>query len=325
MLQVVVSLLVILYSFPGFAQYYQDGNVPAFLRNEAAQNQPFDQPLNQQQFQPQSFQGGSQPAFLQAEQEQQQQLQIQANQQENTLNYQSADPNSETFTLPPSDVQQNSSDEPAFLQQEKVEKTQDNNNQTPTETNSETSSVSQSNNEDENVIRINFSDDEYKPEEEITEVKEGDKQEENNNQEISEPAELAEGDKISDEDHKQLKEKQESENIEKAAVLAPEKTSRNLIRINYDKNKVALADNDKSALNAVVAMLKADKNKKIRIKSFTSADFFNNDYRRIGLQRVINIRDYLMKQGVNFSQTEVKVYGSEKNKEGLDYIDIDKI
>lgn len=318
MLQIIGSLLIILSSTSAFAQYYQDGNVPAFLRNEAAQNQ---------QFQPQSFQGSSTPAFLQAEQEQQQQLQMQAAGQENTLNYQSADPNSASYILPPSNIQ-NTGDEPAFLQQEKTEQVQENNTTNPTALAEDTEQAvsNQNQNEDENVIRINFSEDEYKPEEEVTEVKkEQTETAEKPQEEATEAAELAEGAKLTEEEQKAIKDKKESENIDKAAILEPEKAVKNLVRINYDKNKIALADNDKSALNSIVAMLKADKNKKIRIKSFTSSDDFNNDYKRIGLQRVINIRDYLMKQGVNFSQTEVKVYGSEKNKEALDYIDIDKI
>jgi outer membrane protein OmpA-like peptidoglycan-associated protein len=328
MLQVAILLLVLLFSKPSLAQYYQDGNVPAFLRDEAAQNQLGAQ----QQFQPQSFQGGSQPAFLQAEQEQQ--LQIQAQQQENTLNYQSADPNSVSYTLPPT-TQENPSEQPDFLQQEKVEQAATPSTNADVATSTEPSNTAQATTEEnknpnENVIRINFSDDEYKPEEEVTEVKkEQPKENETVSQQVqeenTESTELAEGAKLTEEEQKALKEKKEAENIEKAAVEEPKKKETNIIRINYDKAKTELADNDKSALNAVIAMLKSDKNKKIRIKSYTSSDDFNNDFRRVGLQRVINIRDYLMKQGVNFSQTEVKVYGSEKNKEGLDYIDIDKI
>ncbi len=322
MLQIIFFIIILLFSSNSFAQTYQQGQVPAFLQNEASQN-----PVQQT---------GSSPAFLQKEQEEQlymQQLQLQQ-QQQNQYNYQSADPNNSSgaVTLPPAAYQPAPGDTPAFVIQE-----QNQAGQPPAAAEQSTLKTNQK----EDIIQINFSDEQYKPEQDEvtplnteqatqynTEIQQSGQVEAAPTTELQEGARF-EGEKPqttqqneqTKQQQLQAKEKQVTEN----AIPEPEKTTTNMLRIQYSKEAIELAEKDKKTLLSTVILLKQNKQQKILIKSYTSSRDSGADARRIGLMRVISIRDYLMKQGIDFSRTEVKVMEPGLNKEDLDYIDIDKI
>jgi outer membrane protein OmpA-like peptidoglycan-associated protein len=358
MLQVIFILLILIFSSDSFAQSYQPGQVPAFLQNEAVQNnqppaslhggmpgamnqgQPVAQPIQQQQPQAQYYQPGQAPvpAFLQQEQQQQQlqeqqqyQQQMQQIQQQPQYNYQSADPNSSQFTLPPAVYQPAPGEVPAFVNQE----------QNPQATATDDQPLKT--NEKEDTIEINFSDDQYKAGEEVTplnkeqaiqyntEIKE-------NTEDAVPTTEIPEGAKFEGENPQLpangtekavLNENQENalkeESAAKAAIPEPARTESNVLRISFPKDDTELSDKDKSGLISVVRLLKINKSNKVILKAYTSPRDLGLSADKIGLMRVISIRDFLMKQGVDFSQTEVRVLNTPKNIGDLDYIDIDKI
>lgn len=340
MLQIILTLTIFFVSTSVSAQNYQDGqNVPAFLRDEATKNQYGNYQIQYQQYQEnsQNQQGNKEPAFLKMEKQQQIQYQQQLQQiqtKQSQYQYQSADPSSGSFTLPPATYQAAPGDKPYFLiQQDENKNIQTQNINVPTV----------KTNKKEDVIQINFSDDQYKSEEEVTplnkeqatqynsevdqnteseavssELKEGEKFETDTNQ-------LQKTEVVNSEPDTNQKAKQEEQNEIKTVVPEPNKSHDNILRISYNKDDIDLKDDDKKAIINAANLLKQNKSLKILLKSFVSSRGSKSDANKIGLLRVINIRDYLMRQGVDFSRTEVKIIEPELNKEELDYIDIDKI
>ena len=334
MLQIIFTLIILLFSSSSFAQSYQQGDVPAFLRNEAQQNRNYQQPQQQQ------VQDGSVPAFLQKESEEQQmyQQQMQQLQQQSPFNYQSADPNSTSYTLPPAVYQPAPGDTPAFLLQQ-----QQQGQEVQPQPEQEQNFNSQ---RKEDTIQINFSDDQYKAEEEVTPLNKEEAKEYNKEvkqQEGAAATEIPEGAKFVGDvnpsqpaeqviqpqtttEEKPLEEGIVAEKqIATQAVPEPVKAEQNLIRISYAQEVTELSEKDKTSLLTVVRLLKSNKSQKVVLKANTSERDVGVSADKIGLMRVISIRDFLMKQGVDFSQTEVRVENSNRNKENLDYIDIDKI
>ncbi len=243
-----------------------------------------------------------------------------------------ANNSSGAVTLPPAAYQPAPGDTPAFVIQE-----QNQAGQPPAAAEQSTLKTNQK----EDIIQINFSDEQYKPEQDEvtplnteqatqynTEIQQSGQVEAAPTTELQEGARF-EGEKPqttqqneqTKQQQLQAKEKQVTEN----AIPEPEKTTTNMLRIQYSKEAIELAEKDKKTLLSTVILLKQNKQQKILIKSYTSSRDSGADARRIGLMRVISIRDYLMKQGIDFSRTEVKVMEPGLNKEDLDYIDIDKI
>ncbi len=332
MLRIAVVLFLLTLSLNSYAQ-----EVPAFLRAEAQQNP---------QTLPASMQGGnnpgSEPAFLQQErleqQQQQQQYQQQLQQinaQQNQYQYQSAAPDATTTNvMPPAIYQPAPGDVPAFMQQEQQQiQAQQQQQQMPqqTEPASMQNQADIKTNQKEDVIQINFSDDQYKQEDEVTPLNSDQAKQYNtqvqqqNAPEKNPTTELKEGAVYTPPENTARKQDEKAALAAKNTVPEPEKATTNLLRINFNKDEKELSDADKKALLSTVMSLKTDKTQRILIKSYTSNRETGADTRRIGLLRVINIRDYLMKQGIDFSRTDVNIVGPELNKEDLDYIDIDKI
>jgi hypothetical protein len=330
MLQVIFTIIILFSSNTVFAQ---SDDVPAFLREEAERdqnlqrlNEQYQQQLYQQQ-QPQSLlyqqpiNGGDVPAFIQKEQEEQQlyQQQIQQLQQQPQYNYQSADPNSETYTLPPAVYQPAPGDVPAFISQQPQTSEEQ-----PVVAEPEKQFKPMDSSED--AIQINFSDDQYKPKEEITDpTKDEATQYNNTDVKQEEPAvihsEIPEGAKYEKEDATEATKVE----VESTAIPVEDKKETNVLRISYSQEVTELADKDKASLLAVVRLLRSNKSQKVLITANTSERDIGVSTDKIGLMRIIGIRDFLMKQGVDFSQTEVKVNNVQKNKDNIDYIDIDKI
>jgi len=265
------------------------------------------------------------PAFLQREDQTQYQQQMQQIQRQPQYNYQSADPNSATYTLPPAVYQPAPGDTPAFIAQPQ--------DQQPTD------DQTLKTNEKEDVIQINFTDDQYKSQDEVTPLNKDEAIKYNNEvkqqQQQNAPTEIPEGAVY---DASQVREgaispsvndatanKEKEKQLEKTSVPEPKKAQSNIMRINYSQEVTELSDKDKASLLEIVRLLKNNRSQKILIISNTSERDIGVSAEKISLMRVIAIRDYLMKQGVDFSQTEVKVKPPERNKENLDYIDIDKI
>lgn len=317
MLQVIFFSFALIFSFDAFAQ-----NVPAYLRNESGQ--PLQQVPQQDTSNLPAFLRNNSQERQELEQQRQYQQQIQPQEQ---YNYQSADPNSGIFTLPPSEEQQPVSAVPAFIQQEQ------NGEQQPQE------DVNLRTNKKEDVIQINFSEDQYKPESEQSEVETLNKEEATKyNSEVQpteqstevaaegiKEGETAKGEDIASAEKDKLKKAEEEKNALVQSVPEPAKALANIMRINYSKEAIELTEKDKTDLLSVVKLLKSNKQQKVLIRSYTSERELGNDPRKVGLMRIIAVREFLMRQGVNFSQTEVKVIDPVLNKEDLDYIDIDKI
>ncbi len=298
MLQVAVYILFFVMLFP-YAVSAQD-NVPAFLRNEAVRQQ-----YEHQRAVPQ--QNNNVPAFMQMEMQQQQ------------FNYQSANPDSDVFTLPPVQYNPAQGEVPAFMVQQPVQPAPQ--EVQPVRTDST-----------EDAIRINFSEDQYKEDEEVTTLTPDQAMQYNTEAAVKEEKPQAESEEAEEGvaaapavDKQKQEEIEKEKQAEKQAVPEPKKSSTNLMRISYSHEATELADNDKQQLLALVRELRGNNNSRILIKSYTSESDIGADVRRVGLLRIIGIREYLMKQGVDFSRTEARVLDGAKNKEGLDYIDIDKI
>lgn len=336
MLQVILTLFIFLFSTAAIAQpQYQDEDVPAFLKQEAQQGQYGVVPGSMQGQQPAS----AVPAFMmnaeermQMQQQQQIQQQQQMLQQQNQYNYQSADPNSGVFTLPPAVYQPAPGDVPAFIQ---------NGDNQP----AQAEKVNFQANKKEDTIQINFSEDQYKAEQdEVTPLNQEQAKKYNtevetqnsqgtgeSTEEIPEGARFEGQNKTTEGNAPVTQEQTNAQNAaeEKQAmqetVPEPVKATTNMLRVSYSKEGIDLTEKDKSALLPVVRLLKSNKQQKILLKAYTSERDLGADPRKVGLMRIIGVREFLMKQGVNFSQTDVRVIEPELNKEDLDYIDIDKI
>ncbi len=323
------KLLLPICLLPGIS-FAQSANVPAFLQDEAMRSQYQQQLIQQQQFQQQNP-NASIPEFVQKEQEEQQQYQLQLlqlQQQQNQYNYQSADPNAApVVAAPPMMHEPAPGDTPAFLTQPQNHEPQEEAQTLKT-------------NKKEDIIQINFSDDQYKAEEEVTTLNKDQATQYNtevkNTEENPAHAEIPEGAKFEGEAKAEVPagaatatavpaEAEKEKQIENTAVPEPHKSQTNIMRITYSQEVTELSEKDKASLLAVVRLLKTNKAQKILITANTSERDLGVSADKIALMRVIGIRDFLMKQRVDFSQTEVKVKSANKNKEDLDYIDIDKI
>ncbi len=326
MLQIIFTILIFSFSTDVMAQ-----SIPAYLRQEAAQGQ------GGLQQQPQDV--NSLPAFLRnneqerLELQQQQQFQQQMIQPQDQYNYQSADPDSGVFTLPPAVYQPTPGAVPAFIREEQ------------SGSKPKSDDVDLRTNKKEDVIQINFTEDQYKAEQQgevttldkeqatkyNTEIQKNTEDAGESTEEIPEGARFEGQTEIdptkaaaADKNDTEKKAEQERQAISETTP-EPAKAATNLMRLSYSKEETELSEKDKTNLLTIVRLLKSNKQQKISLKAYTSARDLGADPRKMGLTRIIGIREFLMKQGVNFSQTEVKVIEPELNKEDLDYIDIDKI
>ena len=285
---------------------------------------------------------------------QQQQLQqLQAPQYQ--YQYQSSDPNNKSYILPPSSYQPAPGDVPAFVKEEQ-KKLHQNFEEIQSQQENKEQEQNVITNKKEDVIQINFSDDnaanigvttldkeqaekynseiqqsQEKPENNTNELTEGSKYggtKSSNDSKIQEDISYSNEGKIEtlEDEQKRQEIKIQEKQLTKIGIQEPTKSENNLLRIVFAKDSLELSEKDKNSLQSIiVSKLKSDKNYRIIIKSYSSGNDLGLNSNRNALLRVISLREFLIKQGINFSQTETKILSSDHNKEDIDYIDIDKI
>jgi len=101
------------------------------------------------------------------------------------------------------------------------------------------------------------------------------------------------------------------------------KSSYNVLRIKFEENQKNLSDEDEKAIEAMLKIL-ADPDQKVKIKSYSSDRGNEQKSREIAMQRMLNLREKLINNGYSVNNADFFVFGNYGNKEGLDYIDIDK-
>lgn len=104
------------------------------------------------------------------------------------------------------------------------------------------------------------------------------------------------------------------------------KSIHNLLRIKFSKSQKILSKDDYKAIEAMIKILPVNEGSvaKVKIKSFANGEFGEQKARQIAMQRMLNLRQGLVDLGFDISNTNFFVFGNEGNKQGLDYIDIDK-
>lgn len=95
-------------------------------------------------------------------------------------------------------------------------------------------------------------------------------------------------------------------------------------RITFDGNIVKLPDSFKPDLDAIIATISADEDLRIRLNAYSGGeDLTSSKARRMSLSRALNVRSYLIEQGVRSTRIDVRALGDKTDEKPLNRVDVD--
>ncbi len=95
------------------------------------------------------------------------------------------------------------------------------------------------------------------------------------------------------------------------------------LQLLFQPGEEALSENDKAALTALAGDLASDENQRIQLRAYASAqDGTSSMARRLALSRALEVRKFLIDNGVRSTRIDVRALGDNAETGPLDRIDI---
>ena len=109
-----------------------------------------------------------------------------------------------------------------------------------------------------------------------------------------------------------------------ARIVEIEEKINDQIQILFNSETANLKDNDISKIKGFVNKIENKKNLAFKITSYAKNNKNEDASRRLSLDRAINIRSILLKEGIPAKNLIVKSFGDTKNKENKVIIEFEK-
>ncbi|MEM7122846.1 MAG: OmpA family protein [Pseudomonadota bacterium] len=113
------------------------------------------------------------------------------------------------------------------------------------------------------------------------------------------------------------------ETVVAAAPSETEEPVEETLQLLFQPGEEALSENDKAALTALAGDLASDENQRIQLRAYASAeDGTSSMARRLALSRALEVRKFLIDNGVRSTRIDVRALGDNAESGPLDRIDI---
>ncbi len=113
------------------------------------------------------------------------------------------------------------------------------------------------------------------------------------------------------------------ETVVAAVPAESEEPAGETLQLLFQPGEEALSDSDRSALSALADDLASDENQRIQLRAYASAqDGTSSMARRLALSRALEVRKFLIDNGVRSTRIDVRALGDNAESGPLDRIDI---
>lgn len=113
------------------------------------------------------------------------------------------------------------------------------------------------------------------------------------------------------------------ETVVAAAPSAGDEVEDEALQLLFQPGEEMLSDSDKAALTALAGDLASDENQRIQLRAYASAqDGTSSMARRLALSRALEVRKFLIDNGVRSTRIDVRALGDNAESGPLDRIDI---